>query len=394
MDTCESGELASLPDPKINMRVLALTLAAVMLAPNAMLAVQANNQNPEVQYNLLDIPSSRKAIQELNGPARVLWENKPLREGLQELSSSHRLALWIDRRIDPNTPLTLQAGRSATLTSVLKQIEDQTNSEMGLLEGVLYIGPEGILPRLQRAQILLHDQVSSANNGRVDQSLFSWEELSTPSGLLQAVAEKFDTPVQGELPHDLLHAGNAGSCSMTTQLILICSGFDVIPKFSSASSSFTLVPLQIGTSWSCTYQREQLGPIVERSSALSKLARTHRGKVRRNGQLLEVHGPSALHQALLSKPVQQVAADASSLSQKTVKSLEVRGKSAEDVLKNLALSTGINLKWEASVSAEQRATTVGFKIENVSIDDILELIGEKTGLKMSRTGFDVTITSP
>ena len=354
------------------------------------LSAQANN-NSSLEYNLLDMPNARISINKLNQSTTLLWQNKPLRQGMQELAKSHRLSLWIDRRVDPNQLLKLQTNQSDTLATAIERLGKESELDLGLLENVLYVGPANTLPRLQRAHVVLHDALSKhANSARIEMRALQWEELATPMSLVQQLESTWSISVSAKLPHDLMHAGSIENCTLATQLTLIGSGFGLEPYWNEAENSVGYRMLGRERAWSCSYESKSLGPIARRTSDLAKLVRRHKGRVTRRGELTLANGPTALHQALLAQPVADGGAPKNVFAN-SVYTFEVKNEPVQSVLYSLANSLGLKLQWDSAVTEEQKTQRISLDIKNAKVDELLKQFGRQAGLKMERADQTLTI---
>ncbi|MEC8557373.1 MAG: hypothetical protein VXZ82_20415 [Planctomycetota bacterium] len=364
--------------------------AALILLSLLPLTALANN-NSSLEYNLLDMPNARVSINKLNQSTTLLWQNKPLRQGMQELAKSHRLSLWIDRRIDPNQLLKMQTDQSDTLATAIERLGKEFELDLGLLESVLYVGPANTLPRLQRAHVVLHDALSKhANQARTEMRVLQWEELATPMSLVQQLESSWSISVSAKLPHDLMHEGTIENCTLATQLVLIGSGFGIEPFWNERESSLGYRLLSSERAWSCSYESKSLGPIARRTADLAKLARRHKGKVTRRGELTLVSGPTALHQALLAQPASGGGTPKNAFAN-SVYSFEVKNEPVEVVLNSLAGSLGLKLKWDSAVADEQRKQRISLDIKNAKVDELLMQFGQHASLKMERANQTITI---
>src|SRR5690606_38929907 len=156
---------------------------------------------------LLELPSSRAAQAALQSSTRVYWDQTPLRTGLQALSQETGITIWLDRDIDPNQPISATAidvARGASLQKTLEHIASVADAEIGLIENVVYIGPQGRVGRLQRAAVELYDQLSgrggSSALSSASQRKLQWSELATPTEILRQIESDWKIEIAGELP--------------------------------------------------------------------------------------------------------------------------------------------------------------------------------------------------
>ncbi|MCA9134930.1 MAG: hypothetical protein KDA45_17295, partial [Planctomycetales bacterium] len=251
--------------------------------------------DPLVQFNLLELATSRQAQASLQSEASFFFEQRPLREGLQEIAEVHGLSLWIDRRIDPTRPLTFNASprdERTELAARLQQVSALADAEFGLIESVIYVGPRGQAERLQRAAVVLHDAISRLQPGnQVQQRDWQWPELSTPNTILKKLEADWQISLAAELPHDLLHAGQLRQpTTLATQLTLLFGGFAQAVQ-ATAAGRFQAAPLAAEGGWQASYRKADLD--LKDWRALQH--RFPGSEVRVRGTLAQLRGPTAFH---------------------------------------------------------------------------------------------------
>lgn len=365
-------------------------LASVVLAS----AAHASNTVPQlIRYNLCELPSTQVAAQALTREASVLWDQKPLREGLGEISANRGISIWLDRRIDPSQPITFTAKASDTDRSLrrrLSQIASLVAAEALLIENVVYVGPRGEPARLQYSAVTLHDAFSIASGGANAQMRgLSWKELATPDDILHSIAETWDTQLEVSLPHDLFHAGElARPCTLATQLTLVGGSFSKRPVLRGTTIEFE--DLSNLTAWQCTYARHSLNSLATQPQSISDLKQRYPGSnLGCRAVQCSVLGPTEFHLALL-QPAVATRVDANVLKAKLT--YEVLNKKCKTVIDNLAASIGLDIQWDEAIPEEQLERLISFKVEVVPLDELLQAIANASGLKLRRKGLTVAIS--
>lgn len=357
-----------------------------------------------MRYNLCELPSSRSAARTLSKDTSFFWEERPLRDGLQELSATHHISIWLDRRIDPTQAVTFRVTARASdrsLRTALRQLAASLPADAALVENVVYIGPRDKVARIQRAAVQLHDTLSrtqeekgdeaSRNAGpRVELRPLAWPELSTPTDVLASVAQQWNVQIDAELPHDLFHAGQLQQpCTLATQLALVCGGFDREAKW-RGPGRFDLVALQEGDAWQCVYDRRTIPAPMLQPTNRAKLMRQYPGsRFRQQGDRCLVIGPTQLHLALL-QPVQPKARRADSLESQRW-TFEVRNKPAKAVMDNLVASLGLKAEWHADCKPGDLQRLVSFEVTNATVDELLAALAGAGELSIEREAFSVSI---
>jgi hypothetical protein len=344
-----------------------------------------------VRQNLLQLPNAKAAAEILKTPVALVWENKSLRSGLADLAESYGVAIWLDRRIDPSQGISLQfpvEEASATLQDLFDLIAAKLSVESGLVENVVYFGPQGCVAAVQKSAVRFHDQsMRQTNNTNVELKPFEWPELSTPSSMLADISERWKLEIEGQLPHDLLHAGQMGTCTLATQLALLASGFEMAPVW-KANHTIDFAPIDVDPRWQYNYAPDTIPRSRLRQPDLSKTLREVSGSVRQRGQMVMVYGPTELHLWLLQPAaIRRSSADL----ERQVWSLEVKNKPLSVVVATLSKSLGLNIAWDASLSAGDRQKIVTFQVAEAGIDELLRAVAQAADLTLQRNGLDVSI---
>src|SRR5262245_16522724 len=68
------------------------------------------------------------------------WGDRPLRSGLERLTQAYGVAVFLDRRIDPDQPITISV-HAQPLEDALRSIAKLAKSEIAQLGPAIYIGP-------------------------------------------------------------------------------------------------------------------------------------------------------------------------------------------------------------------------------------------------------------
>ena len=84
---------------------------------------------------------------QLQLPGPISWSEQPLRRGLTSLSEHQQIAIWLDRRIDPDGVVSIST-RGETLQGTLRQIAARLNVGVGFVGNVVYIRPKPVVARL------------------------------------------------------------------------------------------------------------------------------------------------------------------------------------------------------------------------------------------------------
>lgn len=373
-----------------------LSISVLLFAPPAICRAQARQQtgraaNPKlIKNNLLESPSVRRASSQLAKEAILLWEKKPLREAVNELAETFGVRVWLDRRLDPGQLVTLVNGSGDTLQQAFAKLAAKIDGSAGLVEGILYIGPQGEAAKVQARSIYLHHTLcQQSNDASFHFKLLSWPDVSTPAEVLNTICTQWSIDGVDTLPHDLWYAGDYGTCTLATQLTLLAAGFDRTPLVENGTLRFesTSPPVQ----WLGSYAPEAINGEYRTPQSRKVLTRKLGGHtVSRNG-VVQVKGTTELHLVLLA-PTMKKRNGASKEFETRLYSLEVRNELAT-ILSSLAESLGLQLQWSPDVPTAKRRTRIEFNVKDANIDGLLQACAKAARVRIRREGTQVTVTA-
>jgi hypothetical protein len=296
--------------------------------------------------------------QQLAETGDVLWAGNPLRQAFESLSRARRVAILIDRRVDPGQKLDVSL-KGVSLETALQTIALRRGLGVARLGSVVYLGPPAATERLAGIAAALEKDVRrlppAVRRKYHETKAFVWEDLATPRKLLAELAENAGLEIAGlELvPHDLWTAADLPPLPLVERLTLIAVQFDLGLKVADRGQTVELVPLSAHVS--------------------RQVAGQHRTTSRT--------APKA------------TTADAGE-ELKHIDHLVVQEKPLGPVLKQLAERLGLQLKIDqqaiaaAGISMDQR---VSVRIENATVDDVFRQLLKPTGLDFHRRGRVVEI---
>jgi hypothetical protein len=291
--------------------------------------------------------------QTLAQPLDVFWSNNPLRPAVASLSRAQRVAILIDRRVDPGQKLSLNL-QNVPLQTVLQSIAERCGLGISRLGAVVYLGPPSAAQRLRPIAAALERavrQLPAASQRKFFQSKpLVWEDLATPRDLLQQLGRQNGIQMVGleRLPHDLWAAADLPPLSLVERLTLIAAQFDETFKIAAGGARLDLAPVP-----------ESLASLPADRQAIST-------------------GPTSTKRA---------AEPATNLERIRIQRLSVRAEPLGPVLRQLAQRLGLELKLDeqaiqrAGISLDQRVSVL---VENVTIDELLRQLLKSTGLSFRR----------
>jgi hypothetical protein len=290
-------------------------------------------------------------------PCDILWAGNPLRQAIGSLSSARKVAIVIDRRVDPGQKLDVSL-KGVPLETAIQTIAKGRGLGVAQLGSVVYLGPPAAVEHLPAIAAMLDQDTrrlpSSVRQKYRQMKALAWDDLATPRELLGQVADQSSLKIKGlELvPHDLWAAADLPPMTLADRLALIAVQFDLALKTADRGETIELVRLP-----------QELPQVPQISRATVRSHPTPRRAVTAKS------GPSA---GVELPPIDHIV---------------VQQQPLRPVLKQLADRLGLELKIDeaairvAGVSLDQR---VSIRIENTTVDDLLRRLLKPTGLTFRR----------
>ncbi len=350
-------------------------------------------QPPAIEFNLLDLPGSRLALNKLANPAIATFEKRPLAECLESLSEFYNVAIWIDRRVDRSRLISLVGLASkdfpdaGTTFGRISAVANLGGAEAGLIENIVYVGPKAELAAAQFSAVRLHNEIMNAgratkSGSQAETKLLQWDELATPTELLNTIERKWSVQIDAILPRDLMHAGKLPASTLATQLTLLLAGFGQQADCKSANT-FAVSSLAKTTDWKGNYAAKAVQ--TNRYSAAKK--EYPQATMQTRGGVCTIVGPTAFHLKLLtarSTPVRN-------LEPKFTLS-EVRGP-IEQIVEGLAKQLSLEVSWSDAIPLSKKQAVISFGVLKAKTpDEILTQLAKECELSIQRTGETIVVS--
>ncbi len=200
---------------------------------------------------------------QLQLPVGIAWSETPLLQGLNRLAESQGVAIWLDRRVDPNRLMDLSTS-GVSLEVALRQVAAKLNLGVGFVGNVVYLGPKPVAIQLATIAALKREATAKFGaDARVAwqrKIAFRWDPLTSPAELLDRLTRELRfnggevRVVELErLPHDLWAGGNFPPLSPTDRLTLLLAGFDLSFDLARDGTAIRLAPLPESAALSRTF---------------------------------------------------------------------------------------------------------------------------------------------
>jgi hypothetical protein len=294
----------------------------------------------------------------LRQPMGLAWTGVPLGEYLQQLADRQAVAIWLDRRIDPDQRIDFQAS-DTELARVLQGVAQEAGAQATLIDSVVYIGPGSTAARLPALAAARRDELAGvplANRRRLlRRRPWHWDALAVPAELIVQLAEQGGVEVDGleMVPHDLWAAADLPPLAWIDRLSLLLAGFELTFTVQDNGRRVVLMPMP---------DDPPVG--AKQSSGLEQLAG-------------------------------RAAAPAGGRERRSDKvySLKVQQQPVQALLQ--ALERQAQLTFVVAAEARERLQQrVTFEVRQVELDQLLGEILEPAGLQFQRQGARVKVFVP
>jgi len=326
--------------------------------------------------------------QQLTMPLTLHWPKVPLRSSLEKLSGIQRVAMMLDRRIDPNQLVELEL-RDVPLQTALGQIAARGQMGVTRLGSLIYFGPPAATRQLRTLAAAAEQPLAAlspaAQQKWLARASWSWEELSTPGELLDALARENDFTIDNPelVPHDLWPQVSLPPLSLIERLTLVLIGFDLTFEVTGGGNAVVLVPIGEPAALVRTYP---VGPQAETvAQRIAPLAPEAVIRVERD--TLIVRGRAEDHdsiaRALRGEPVRRTTTRRTPEMGQKVFTLNVEHAPLGRLIRQLSGQLGLELKMdeaalrEAGIDLEK---LVSLQVQNASLDELLSTMLKPHGL--------------
>jgi hypothetical protein len=236
---------------------------------------------------------------QLSATIGVRWAANPLRQALGNLSRNQGVAIFLDRRVDPDQEVEF-AYQDVTLRELLKRLAEHLHVGTCRVGPVYYLGPTLTAASLAGATASREGDLQRlpvAARGRWSKSRsLQWPELSTPRDIVEQLTQEAEVTAVGldRIPHDLWPEVDLPAMTLVQRLSLVLAGFHVTFAFSNDGSSIRFVSLPAATAVERTYTLSAL-----QANAIQEITQQFPDvRVTRGSATVKVVGPLEAHEAL------------------------------------------------------------------------------------------------
>lgn len=338
-------------------------------------------------------PGSTNFWSSLDNRVSLLRRKVPLRDAVQRFGDSNRLSIFVDRRLDPSSPVDMIA-ENKTVREVLDEFAAANGWAVSYLPPIVYLGPPEttteLATSLYRQHQIVQEMPLKRRRALTTQSPRAWERLTEPRKLVSQWAAQHQLEITGteQIPHDLWDAFQLPKTDIVSALSIVLAGFDLGVQVES-TGEMQIAPLSKNQS----FQRDYRIPNTRRQELSSWLGRadTAKVKVRRNQAIVD--GSLEQHRMFFDW-LNRDRIQRPSHRQATRKrfTLAVQNEPFEVVLSSVAKQLELDLVWRLN-NPEIRQTRVSVSVTDGTLGDLLSAICDPVGADYLRQPSTIIITN-
>lgn len=344
----------------------------------------------------------------LRRPVGISWPGNPLSESLARLANSQRVCVYLDRRVDPARPVTLEANRP--LDELFELIAAEHNTQQSTegvrprpagrlgvtrLGDVIVFAPVDASVLERTVAEIRHTEVNKLPASRKLDWLkarpLSWQAGATPEHILAKLAKDASLQITNlsGIPHDVWPAADFPPLDAVNALTLILSNFDLTFRISANGAQLTLD--KIGDD-DMRVEKTYGGGTDPQQLASDITANFPDARVEVRGRQLIVQARVEEHEQISGekRPGQATVGGTEVYSLQSPET----GVPVGQVIDHLATKLNLQVRWDEPAMAAagiSKDTLVTFNVAQQPVDKLLEAVLAPAGLQHKREGEIVTI---
>lgn len=207
----------------------------------------------------------------LRAPLDRSRSERPVGESLTVLGRDTSVAMFLDRRVDPNQLVSIDA-HGISLSDALKLLANSVQLGVGTIGSVGYFGPPATVARLEVfSELRQRDAIASGQKAWLKTSPSGWDDLAEPRELAKEIASAAGARINNPeaIPHDVWAAWSGPALSHLNRLTLVLAGFDLTFELRGNGNEVEIVPAPDQLTFERTY--EVVGTTASVSAELRRL---------------------------------------------------------------------------------------------------------------------------
>jgi hypothetical protein len=323
--------------------------------------------------------------QRLAAPVDIHWPDNPLRSSLANLAHAQGVAIFLDRRLDPERAVQLEV-RAQTLQTALDRLTGSMQAGNCAIGPLIYIAPPSTAAKLATLAAVRRQEAASLppplKAKLLKVAAWQWSDLAMPRALLAELASQAGLPVENPqlVPHDLWPAASLPPLARADRLTVLLAGFGLTYELPAGSNSIRLRAMPAAV----VYEREYTtrGDAAKATADLQRMF--PEAKLTRSGPRIRVAGAFEDHEKIerLLRG-ERVRTTQTKPGQKRY-TLKVENQPAGGVIKAIAKDLGKEMKYSPEL-VEKLNHKVSFSLDEVSLEELLQATLRPLGLSYNLT---------
>jgi len=318
----------------------------------------------------------------------IHWGSNPLRGALTRLSRDQGVAVFLDRRVDPDRLIEFSA-QGKDLRRLLQDLAAHVEQGACRVGPVVYIGPKrtaSVLATVVAAKESESRRLPSAMQSRLRRAKpLRWPELTTPRELIDGLATEVGLTMEGveRIPHDLWPEVDLPPLTFAQRMSLVLAGFHMTFEYGQGGSTIRLAPMPETASVERTYplRRGHADVMAVLSRRFPNASIT--AKAGRINVIGTVEEHEAIERVLDGRPERPTPAKPPSGGQ-TVYTLKIEGPVGK-IASGLAKQLGLQIEFDQGAT-DKFNELVSLDVNEVSLEELLDALLSPAGLSYELTG--------
>lgn len=339
--------------------------------PTVLLGGWFGNDRADCRAEEIDWKIGLEFRKALESPIGLKWAENPIRDALRNLSTNQRLAIWLDRRVDPGTKLQFEL-EDLPLGITLDQLCEKYKLGRSAVGPVIYFGPRATAEKLATLAAVKRQQVgrqSASTRARWSRAVaWSVPQLAEPRELVRELVQESGATLQNPeaIPHDLWPAIPLPPLTLADRLTLVLAGFDLTFEQSTDGSMIRLVSMPAHIEYEQTYSwRDQ-----NQSLAAQLSKKFPELKIQNVGDKLIITGKYETHELIDRMMSGETIRTAKVVPGEKRYSLRIDNQPAGAVVKTVANELGKEMVYDPALRDKLR-TNVSFNVKDVKLEELL-----------------------
>ncbi|MEZ6095116.1 MAG: hypothetical protein R3C03_12950 [Pirellulaceae bacterium] len=302
------------------------------------------------------------------------------RDQIQLVTRNSKVAIWIDREVNPETSLELQV-EAANMEQIAWLAAERNHATVYIWNDLLYIGPAEKVARLTDLRASLAEslqRVAAGPRKKLGEPIaVSFPRYTAIVPWLKEFVVEHDVAIRNldDMPYDVWDAIDTPEIPLVELIALIAIGFDQWPEmhddgsielqaidYATAKSSFEFAPKSAGV---------DMGEFAERFG---------KDSIKKNGKAARIVGSQdnvidMMRYVAFAKSPRPVKNNAKAETRFSLTTSASRGQ----LLATVASQKGLTLEYSRD-SIEFLNATIKVDLQNVTLDEVLEAAVEGSAL--------------